>query len=124
MGKQVLQKAGLAAVESALRDLQPFLGERFKLIDERFAMMDERFKQLHREIERLANKMDDVDRRLDARIDSLREEMVDRFENQLGTIKEVSHRITKLDGHVEGFMELFGKMFEPVRLPTKRRKAG
>ena len=103
MGKMVLKKAGAAATQSVVRDLLPFL--------------DERFIAIAKQIESLQQDLGAVD----AKVDSLREEMLDRFERQLATVNEVSHRITRLDGKLEGFTEAMRITIEPSRQARKRK---
>ena len=103
MSKMVLEKAGAAATQSVVRDLLPFL--------------DERFVAMSRQIESLQNEL----RAIDAKVDSLRDEMLDRFERQLATLNEVSHPITRLDGKLEGFTEAMRITIEPGRQARKRK---
>ena len=103
MGKMVLKKAGAAATQSMLRDLLPFF--------------DERFSSIAKQIETIQHDI----RAVDAKVDSLGDEMLDRFERQVSVVNEVSHRITRLDGKLEGFTEAMRITTEPVRQVRKRR---
>lgn len=43
---------------------------------------------------------------LDGKLNDLRNEMLERFERTQETVNELGHRITRLDGRIEGYMEI------------------
>ena len=101
MPKVMLKKAGAAATESLLSQLMP-------QIDARLTSLD--------------NSL----RNLDAKVDELREDMLDRFETNVALINETNERIIRLEGKLEGYMEalrLFGASATPAR-PTSRKRVG
>src|SRR5947207_604275 len=96
MAKFVIKQVVEAVTESVLRQLMPEL--------------DERNEGLRADI-----------RALDANVDNLREEMLDRFERQLNTINEVSHRVTRVEGKLEGYMEGLRTVIGPLKVLPKRK---
>ena len=62
-------------------------------------------------------------RALDAKVDSLREEMLDRFERTVSVINEVAHRVTRVEGKLEGYMEAMRGVVLPAQ-PMRRKRAG
>jgi uncharacterized coiled-coil protein SlyX len=103
MAKIVLHKVVESVTESVLRQLMPEL-------DDRLASLKSELKLVRQELNSL-----------DTKIENLREEMLDRFERQLATINEVSHRVTRVEGKLEGYMEALRTVIEPVRVAQKRK---
>lgn len=103
MARIVLARATQAAVESALRQLMP--------------MIDDRLATLGTEVRLLR---DDV-RALDAKVDSLRDEMLDRFERTVALVNEVAHRVTRVEGKLERYMEAMRGIVLPAHDSRKKR---
>ncbi|HEX3358906.1 MAG TPA: hypothetical protein VHS31_18150 [Tepidisphaeraceae bacterium] len=107
MAKETVKKVGAGTYQGAMRAATPWIDEGLKAIREDIRSLRDEF---HHEI-----------RGLDAKIDNLKEEMLDRFERQLATINEVSHRVTRVEGKLEGYMEALRTIIEPVKVAQKRR---
>lgn len=109
MAREVVKKAGAAAVETTLRSVMPGL--------------EQILSSIQADLRSLRVEMHDEIRALDAKVDNLRKEMLDRFEVTLNTINEVSHRVTRLDGKLEGYTEAMGirLMMDEPRSTRKRR---
>src|SRR4051812_30608463 len=78
MGKELAKKAGASAVESVLESMMPQL------------------------IQRLDAIQNDI-RHLDTKVDSLRDEMYDRFDQQRDVINELGQRMARVEGQLELF---------------------
>ena len=104
MAKIVISKITEAVTEGVLRQLMPRL-------DETLAAMKKEIQSVR----------DDI-RSLDAKVDNLRTEMLERFESMLATVNEVSHRVTRLDGKLEGYMEAMGIRLQVDEVERKGRK--
>jgi len=89
MAKIILKQVVDSVTETVLRQLMPKLAESIEA--------------LHSDIRLIKGELG----ALDAKVDSLREDMLDRFKRQLSTINEVSHRVTRVEGKLEGYMEGF-----------------
>ena len=94
MAKAAVKRAGTAAAQSIARDLLPFIDERFTLIQDQL-------------------------RSLEGQMSALREDVVDRYERQLNLINEINHKMVRLEGKMEGYMEAMRLLIEPVK--PKRR---
>src|SRR4051794_13329546 len=104
MAKIIISKMTEAVTEGVLRQLMPRL--------------DETLAGMRKDIAALR---DDV-RSLDAKVDNLRVEMLERFANMLETVNEVSHRVTRLDGKLEGYTEAIGIRLQIDEVGRKVRK--
>ena len=96
MGKVAMKEAGSAAVQSVLRQLMPDIDKRLDLIE-------------------------GYVRNVDARLLALEQKVDARFEQQLAAINETSNKILKLEARVEGFMQAWGLLVQPVKIPQKRK---
>ena len=96
MGKLAMKEAGSAAVQSVLRQLMPDIDKRLDLIE-------------------------NYVRNVDARLLALEQRVDARFDQQLTAINETSNKILKLESRVEGFMEAWGLLVQPVKIQQKRR---
>ena len=105
MGKLLLNKTTQAVTESVLRQLMP--------------QLDDRLSAIAAEVRLLREEI----RTLDAKIDSLREEMLDRFERATALVNEVAHRITRVEGKLEGYMEAMRGVVLPAQA-IRRKRAG
>src|SRR5687768_2172487 len=106
MGKVLLRKASTAATEGVLAHLMP--------------QLDARLVAMQQDIRALAADV----RAVDAKVDSLRDEMMDRFERTLATINEVAHRVTRVEGKLEGYMEAMRLTLSQSGRPSRKRRAG
>jgi predicted nuclease with TOPRIM domain len=109
MAKENVKKIGAGAYQGAVRAATPWV--------------DEGLKAIRGDIRNLRDEFHQEIRALDAKVDNLKEEMLDRFERQLATINEVSHRVTRVEGKLEGYMEALRTIIEPVKV-AQRRKVG
>ncbi len=108
-----------AAIERGIRDQMPNLETTLKAIEDSV-------RSLHTESRRVEKSLHDELRSVDAKLDNLREEMLDRFERQLALINETNERVTKLEGKLEGYMEALRLFVGPgatVR-PQSRKRVG
>src|SRR5438034_4866172 len=90
MGKIAMKEAGRAAVQSVLRQLMPDIDKRLDMIESYV-------------------------RNVDARLLALEQKVDARFDQQLAAINETSNKILKLEARVEGFMEAWGLLVQPVK---------
>ena len=114
MAKELLQRAAKKAAQSALLSLLPDLIEKVDLLAVKMDRLDDRIRALREEVH-------DEIRILDSKVDSLKQEMLDRFERQLNTINEVAHRVTRVEGKLEGYMEGLRTVIGPVKMLPKRK---
>src|SRR5690348_5375994 len=98
MAKIILNKTTQAITESLLQQLMP--------------QFDRKLDELRADV-----------RALDAKVDNLRNEMLDRFDAQRELINEVAHRVTRVEGKLEGYMEAMRGIVLPAQAP-RRRKVG
>ena len=75
------------------------------------------------EIRTLREEIHTEIRNLDAKVDSLREDMLDKFGQARDVANEISHRVTRLDGKLEGYTEAMGfrLQLDEAKLPKRRR---
>jgi hypothetical protein len=106
MAKEAIKKVGAGAYEGAVRAATPWLDEQFKAIREDLRTMRREF---HDEL-----------RVLDAKVDNLRLDMLDKMQNQLAVINETNSKIIKLEGKVEGYMEMLSIILPTPRTTRKR----
>jgi hypothetical protein len=106
MAKESLKKVGAGAYEGAVRAATPWLDEQFRAIREDIRALR---KEIHDEI-----------RVVDAKVDNLRLDMLDKLQNQLAVINEINGKIIKLEGKVEGHMEVL-RLVLPLPRATKKR---
>ena len=106
--RSLAKKAGASAIETTLRAVMPRL--------------EESIADLAHELRSFRQEVHDELRVLDVKVDSLRDEMLSKFEAHRELVNEVSHRITRLDGNLEGFTDAMGlKLMEGERGPKRRR---
>jgi predicted RNase H-like nuclease (RuvC/YqgF family) len=103
MAKIIVKQVVDAVTDTVLRQLMPRLNETIE--------------SLHADIRPIKRELS----ALDAKVDNLREDMLDRFERQLNTINEVSHRITRVEGKLEGYMEGLRTVIGPLKVLPKRK---
>lgn len=141
MARETLKKAGSAATEAAARVLMPWFDDAVKAIREdirtlrvdmqgdlrklREEMQDDLRKlreDTQGDLRKLREEMHTEIRTLDVKVDDLRTEVVDRSERLLATVNEVSHRVTRLDGRLEGHVEALRLNLQVTR-PSRKRRA-
>jgi uncharacterized coiled-coil DUF342 family protein len=105
MAKIILTKTTQAITESLLQQLMP--------------QFDKKMDELRSDFRSLQNDM----RALESEVKGLRTEMLERFESTRELINEVAHRVTRVEGKLEGYMEPMRGIVVPVQSP-RRRKAG
>ncbi len=105
MPKVIVSKATQAATQSVLRQLMPDIDD------------------LLSDIRVQVRSLRDVVRTLDSKVDNRRNEMLERFESSLDVINEMSHRVTRLDGRLDGHMEALSLIVDGPR-PSRKRRAG
>jgi hypothetical protein len=79
MGKELAKKAGTAAFETTVLSLLPTLQDTLRAV------------------------RDDI-HHLDIKLDQLKQEMYDRFEQTRDVINELGQRIARVEGKLEGFI--------------------
>ena len=121
MAREIVKKAGAAAVESALRSAMPWLEDNFTALKSDLRTLRQEFRD---EIRALRQEFHNEIRALDAKVDALREEMLERFERHLHTMNEVSHRVTRLDGKLEGYTEAMRDRLLTDQRPGRKKRAG
>lgn len=99
MSKAMLKKAGAAATESLLSDLMPFLEERFRGLNSR---LDSVQKDIFH---------------LDAKVEGLQRDMLDRFERVQNQINELGIKINTVDTRLEAFIE-FGRRSDSSKMES------
>ena len=122
MPRETARKAGAAALETTLRAAMPGLEQILASIQ---ADIRTGREEVRSEIRSLRDEMRTEIRTLDAKVDNLRQEMLDRFEAMLNTVNEVSHRVTRLDGKLEGYTEAMGLRLTmtDIAKPARKRRA-
>ncbi|HSH95659.1 MAG TPA: hypothetical protein VK968_16055 [Roseimicrobium sp.] len=117
MSKEVAKKAASAAMESTLLSLLPSI--------------QENLSALRSDIKAMRGDVD----RVDAKIEGLQEQMLDRFERTRDTINELGQRIARVEGKLDAFFETLksqsGRMDNwlerlvkvEVASPSRRKKA-
>src|SRR5437868_13088561 len=91
MAKELTKKAGISAAESVLRSLMPEL----------LGQLD----AIRQDIRGMRSEMQEEFRDMDRRIEQLKTEMYDKFEQSRDVVNEVGQRIAKLDGRIDGYVE-------------------
>src|SRR4051812_18208367 len=119
MAREALKKAGSAAAEAAARSMMPWFDEAAKGIRDDIRGLR---GEMQGDLRKLREEIHAEVRTLDAKIDDLRADVVDRFERLLNTVNEVSHRVTRLDGRLEGHVEALRLNLQAQR-PGRKRTA-
>lgn len=121
MGKEIAKKAGVAGVEAGIRAVMPWWDEALKTVrDEVRTLRDDLLRELRATREEFHTEI----RTLDAKVDNLRQELVDKAEQHRELVNEVSHRVTRLDGKLEGYTEAMGihlRLADQSKTSRKRR---
>jgi archaellum component FlaC len=118
MSKQFIAGPLKSALETLIRERMPGLETSIK-------SLEESVKSLHGDIKRLEVSVHNEIRQVDAKVDGLKDEMLDRFDSMLTTVNEVSQKIIFLDGKLEGYMEAMGIRLNVTQLnrPIRKRRA-
>ena len=106
MAKIIIKQVVEAVTESVLRQLMPDL--------------DKKLDAIRADIGAARTELG----ALDGKVEGLREEMLDRFERQLAVINEVDSKVKKLEGRIEGHMEMLKIFDSPVATIRPRKKVG
>jgi uncharacterized coiled-coil DUF342 family protein len=91
MPKELTKKAGISAAEGVLRSLMPEL----------LGQMD----AIRQDIRAMRMEMQEEFRDVDRRVEQLKTEMYDKFEQSRDVINEVGQRIARLEGRIQGYFE-------------------
>lgn len=91
MAKEMTKKAGISAAESVLRSLMPEL----------LGQLD----AIRQDLRAMRSEMQEEFRDVDRRIEQLKSEMYDKFEQSRDVVNEVGQRVAKLDGRIDGYFE-------------------
>ena len=118
MAREVLKRAGSSAVEAGVRAMMPWFDDATKAIRDDIRVLR---GELQADLRKYREELHAEVRSLDAKIDDLRSDVVDRFERLLHTANEGSHRVTRLDGRLEGHVEALRLNLQSPRTSRKRK---
>jgi uncharacterized coiled-coil DUF342 family protein len=122
MAKELTKMAGTSAAEGVLRSLMPEL----------LGQLD----AIRQDIRSMRSEMQEGFRDVDRRIEQLKSEMYDKFEQTRDVVNEVGQRVAKLEGRIDSYFEtarnpnnkIDGWTERIVKVETmqnsRRRKAG
>jgi chromosome segregation ATPase len=108
VGKEIAKKAAASAVETTVMSLLPSISETLG--------------ELRTEMKAVRAELRDFDGRIDNLEHTFTGQIADLRERTQEVINELSHRITRLDGRIEGFMEAV-HMGLAGKTPQSRKRA-